>query len=115
MKSDLGLRPIYHSRDLRIEAYLFLSILAFHAAHLVRSRLKTGDIHSSWGTLTVKLNQMHRVTTVLSQDATHCTLLKKDEDHKPFHCKVFRAMGLKTSTYTRRMKVRRPSEEHANM
>ncbi len=115
MKSDLGLRPIYHSRDLRIEAHLFLSILAFHAAHLIRSRLRTVDIHSSWGTLKVKLNQMHRVTTVLPQNATHCTLLKKDQDLKPFHRKVFRAMGLKTGTYTRRMKARRPAKGHANM
>ncbi len=106
---------MYHSRDLRIEAHLFLSILAFHAAHLIPSRLRTGGIHSSWGTLKVKFNQMHRVTTVLPQNATHCTLLNKDEDLKPFHRKVFRAMGLKTNTYTRRMKARRPSEEHVNM
>ena len=115
MKSDLGLRPIYHSRDLRIEAHLFQSILAFHAAHLIRSRLRTSNIHSSWGTLKVKLNQMHRVTTVLPQNATHCTLLKKDEDLKPFQRAVFRGMGLKISTYTRKMKAIRPSKENSTM
>ncbi len=40
MKSELGLRPIHH----RAEAHLFLSVLAFHMAHLIRS---------SWGTLKV--------------------------------------------------------------
>ena len=40
MNSDLGLRPIYHSKDDRIEAHLFISVLAYHAVQLIRSQLK---------------------------------------------------------------------------
>ncbi len=40
MKTDLGLRPINHSKDERIEGHLFITVLAYHAAHLVRTKLK---------------------------------------------------------------------------
>ncbi len=93
MKSDLGLRPIYHSRDERIEAHWFISILAFHMAHLIRSKLREKGLHSSWGTLKVRLNHRTRVTTALPQSATHCVLLNKDMNLKPFLRKVYQAMG----------------------
>ena len=114
IKSDLGLRPIYHRKQVRIEAHLFLSILAFHTVHLIRSQLRTHQIHHSWGTLKVKLNHQNRVTTVLPQNKTHCILLKQDADLKPFQRKVFQAMGLNTGNYTRRIKAKRPPKEDAD-
>ncbi len=53
MKSELGLRPIYHRAESRVEAHLFLSMLALHMAHLIRSKLRVHKIRSSWGTLKV--------------------------------------------------------------
>jgi len=106
MKMDLGLRPVYHRRDHRISGHLFLSILAFHAAHLVRSKLSAKKIYNSWGTLKVKLNQRHRITTVLPQNDTHCILLKKDADLTPFQREIFGAMDLKLSNYTHRQKAK---------
>ena len=67
MKSDLGLRPFDHRKNVRIEAHLFLSILAFHVAHLIRSKLRRHQIHSSWAMLKVKLNHQSRVTMILPQ------------------------------------------------
>ncbi len=95
MKSDLGLRPIYHRKTLRMEAHLFLCILAFHTAHLIRSKLRAHQIHSSWGTIKVRLNHQNRVTTILPQNKTHGILLKQDARLKPFAQNVFKAMGLR--------------------
>ncbi len=39
LKSELGMRPIYHSRDTRIETHIFLSVLAYHAVHLIGTQL----------------------------------------------------------------------------
>ncbi len=113
MKSDLGFRPIYHSKDEQIEAHLFLSILAFHVVHLIRSTLGAKQIHKNWGTLKVKLNQHMRVTTVLPQNKTHCILLKQDRDLKPFQRQIFQAMGLKLGRNTQRIKTKRPKTESA--
>ena len=108
MKSDLGFRPIYHSKDEQIEAHLFLSILAFHVAHLIRRKVKAKHIHNSWGTLKVRLNEHMRVTTVLPQNKTHCILLKQDQDLQPFQRQIFEAMGMKLGNHTQRIKSKRP-------
>ncbi len=111
MKSELGLRPIYH----RVEAHLFLSILAFHMAHLIRSKLRIHGIHSSWGTLKVSLNHQTRITTVLPQNKTHCILLKQDVNLKPFQRKVFKAMGVKLGKNAKKVKALRPQKEASEM
>ena len=49
LKTELGLRPIWHVKHSRIAAHLFLAVLAYHAVHLIRTRLKSAR-HSflSW-------------------------------------------------------------------
>ncbi len=115
MKSELGLRPIYHRDKLRVEAHLSLSILAFHMVHLIRSKLHIHEIHDSWGTLKVRLNHQTRVTTVLPQNKTHCILLKQDANLKPFQRKVFKAMGLKLGKNAKKVKAKRPQKEESDM
>ncbi len=111
MKSSLGLRPIYHSKDEHIEAHLFLSILAFHTVHLIRAKLAEKQIHKSWATLKVKLNEHMRVTTVLPQNKTHCIVLEQDRDLKPFQRQIFQIMGLPLGRYTQRRKAKRPEND----
>ena len=37
LKSELGLRPIWHQLDRRIAAHLLIAVLAYHAVHLIRT------------------------------------------------------------------------------
>ncbi len=115
MKSDLGLRPIYHRKTLRMEAHLFLCILAFHTAHLIRSKLRAHQIHSSWGTIKVRLNHQGRVTTILPQNKTHGILLKQDARLKPFAQNVFKAMGLRMGRNVQKIKAKRLPEKDEEM
>ena len=36
LKSELGLRPLYHHKDKRVDGHLFISVLAYHLVHTVR-------------------------------------------------------------------------------
>ena len=56
LKSELGMRPLYHSKDARIAAHISIAVYAYHAVHLIRTRLKAQDIHTSWKTLRQKLS-----------------------------------------------------------
>jgi len=47
LKSELGLRPIFHQQTDRISAHLFISVLAYHLIQIIRFRLKKIDIHNS--------------------------------------------------------------------
>lgn len=51
LKSELGLRPIYHQKQSRVEGHLWITLLSYSIIHTVRYRLKTQGIHESWNTL----------------------------------------------------------------
>jgi hypothetical protein len=48
LKSELGLRPLYHHQSARVDGHLFISVLAYHLVHSLRIRLKAQGIHLSW-------------------------------------------------------------------
>ncbi len=93
MKSDLGLRPIYHSRDDRIEGHLFITVLAYHAAHLVRTRLKEHGIHDSWATIRDKLNRIRRITTKMVKNQYRYLITEVDQDLPPSMVQFFAVLG----------------------
>ena len=47
LKTELRLRPIWHSKDSRISAHLFIGVLAYHGVHLIRTRLRARGIVTS--------------------------------------------------------------------
>ena len=65
LKSELGLRPIWHHLDRRASTHLFVAVLAYHAAHLVRTRLEARGVHLSWQSIRDRLPNWVRVTTTL--------------------------------------------------
>ena len=64
LKSELGLRPIYHSKPERSEAHLFLTVLAYQLVQVIRGRLKQHGERASWTTLRRRLAGQQRVTAV---------------------------------------------------
>ena len=65
LKSEIGLRPIWHTKRDRIRAHLFIAVLAYHGVHLLRRRLGAHGIHDSWETIRRKLSNWMRLTTTL--------------------------------------------------
>jgi len=63
MKSELGLRPIYHQKETRIDAHLFITVLAYHIMHTIRYQLKQAGIADSWETICKHFSNYMRVTT----------------------------------------------------
>ena len=51
LKTDLGLRPVFHQIDRRVEGHLFISVLAYHFVHTLRLQLKAQGNDDSWETL----------------------------------------------------------------
>jgi len=62
LKSELGLRPVFHRQTDRIGGHLFISVLAYHLVHTVRYQLKARGIHLSWRRLRQELDRQDRVT-----------------------------------------------------
>ncbi len=56
---------IWHEKQDRIRAHLFIAVLAYHAVHLLRRRLGAHGCHDSWETIRRKLAGWVRLTTTL--------------------------------------------------
>ena len=64
LKSELGLRPIYHRTSRHAKGHLFLSVLACQWVQKIRTRLRAKGITDSWNTFRNNLNDPKRVTGV---------------------------------------------------
>ena len=63
LKSELGLRPIFHHKEARSDGHLFISVLAYQFVQIIRTRLAHRDIHDSWDSLRKILRLQRRVTS----------------------------------------------------
>ena len=62
LKSELGLRPVFHQTPPRAEGHLFITVLAYQAVQLIRRRLRAHGERASWSTLRSILGGQQRVT-----------------------------------------------------
>ena len=62
LKSELGLRPIYHHKPRRADGHLFLTVIAYQLVQVIRTRLRKHGEHASWSTLRRILEGQQRVT-----------------------------------------------------
>ena len=68
LKSEAGLRPVYHRKPEHVRGHLFIAVLAYHAIHLLRRRLQARGIHASWATIRHQLSRWMRQTTRLQAE-----------------------------------------------
>ncbi len=63
LKADLGLRPIYHQKEARVDAHLFITVLAYHVLQVLLHKLRLAGISIRWKTLQADFASRVRVTT----------------------------------------------------
>ncbi len=62
LKSHLGLRPNFHQVEQRVDAHLFISVVAYHLLHAVEYRLKALGERRCWKTICNVLKTHERMT-----------------------------------------------------
>lgn len=62
-KTDLKIRPVYHQKDERIEAHLYLTMLAYQLVNTIRHMLKQKGIHYDWTNIK-RIMSTHKLQTV---------------------------------------------------
>jgi hypothetical protein len=85
LKTDLGLRPVFHRIDRRVEGHLFISVLAYHFVHTLRLQLKAQGINDSWSTLRQALATQRRITVTLQRRDGRTVHVRKATRPKPRH------------------------------
>ncbi len=65
VKSELGIRPIHHQKDTRVESHIFISLLAYHIVISIQNRLNHCGYNRRWRTIRRLLSTHIRQTVEL--------------------------------------------------
>ena len=94
LKSELGLRPVYHLKAERADAHLFISVLAYQCVQLVRRQLKVKGIDQRWTGLRETLSVQRRVTARFTQRDGSTLNVRKATQPEPKLKAIYEALGL---------------------
>jgi transposase len=97
LKSELGLRPIFHQKDRRTEGHLFLTVLAYQAVQAIRRRLKGYGINKSWLSLRRILAGQQRVTVTFQQKNGRTLQVRKATVAEPALKQLYDFLGVSAS------------------
>lgn len=68
MKSSLGLRPVHHQKERRVDGHLFISVLAYHLIQNCMYQLKKQGVCHHWETILSLMRTRVRVTMQANTD-----------------------------------------------
>ena len=105
LKSELGLRPIFHQLDRRIAAHLFIAVLAYHAVHLIRTRLAAKGIHLCWSSIRTRMAPWVRVTTRLREIGGALIVNRQDVSPEAEPAALSRAAGVEPQLHRQRSRI----------
>ena len=94
LKSELGLRPIYHHKEARTDGHLFISVLAYQLVQTLRRQLKERGIPDSWSSLREILSVQRRVTARFQRRDGRAFHVRKSTVAEPELQAIYEALGL---------------------
>ena len=94
LKSELGLRPIYHHKEERSDGHLFITVLAYQVVQFIRRKLRSNDVHESWSSLHHTLVVQQRVTVSFRQKDGRTLHVRKATVAEPHLKKLYDLLGL---------------------
>jgi transposase len=94
LKSELGLRPIFHRKSDRVSGHLFISVLGYHLVHTIRFQLKAAAIHLSWEGIRRALAGQDRVTVTLKRADGKTVHIRKATRAEPRQQLIYDALGI---------------------
>ncbi len=94
MKSPLAERPIFHQTENRVQAHIFLCILAYHLLMAIERSLRDKGIYDSWETVRDTLSSHQVVTVVLPTVGKGVLRIRKGATPEPEHLRIYDALDV---------------------
>ena len=94
MKSELGLRPIYHQKEVRCDGHIFITLLAYHLLHTIRLKLRQRGVLFCWTTIHKQLSTQVRITTTMKGKDGKVIRIRKSSKAEPSHQSIYDALNL---------------------
>ena len=94
LKSELGLRPIFHHKEERADEHLFITVLAYQFVQIIRHRLTDQGIHTSWRSLRQLLSGQVRITAIFKQPDERTLHVRKASQPEGQHLVICKTLGI---------------------
>ena len=94
LKSELGLRPIYHHKPIRAEGHLFITVIAYQLVQVLRTRLRQAGESASWTTLRRTLEGQQRITATFRRADRRTLHVRKATRAEPPQQAIYEALGI---------------------
>jgi len=96
LKTELGLRPVYHHKEERVTGHLFITLLAYHLVHTLRYQLKQQGIHLSWDSIRNIMSTQQRITITLPTDDNKMIHLRTTTKAEARQKQIYDALNVKS-------------------
>jgi len=94
LKSELGLRPVYHHKEERVDGHLFITVLAYQFVQIIRKQLQAHGIQGRWSTLRDILNVQRRITVSFQRADGRSLHVRKATRPETELAKIYQALTL---------------------
>ena len=95
LKTDLGLRPVYHHKAERCSAHLFISVLAYHLLNTIELALLEGGEHKRWATIRDELSTHMRTTVIVTDKEGAIHHIRVSSSSETHHKKIYDILAVK--------------------
>ncbi len=98
LKSDLGLRPVYHHKQKRAEGHIFISILAYRLLRSIEYRLQQRGMHVSWSTIKRALATHAYATLIVPASNGNTYRIRKAGRPNPSQLDIYKKLNVNLQT-----------------
>jgi len=95
MKSDLGLRPVFHKKEKGIKSHIFANVLTYNMIIPILIKLRKKKIRHTWSTIREDLENHLLIITSLNNDKKENILIKTTTQLTPENYEIYKALNLK--------------------
>ncbi len=97
IKSELGMRPVYHSNKNRVDGHLFITVLAYQLVQVLRVQLKQAGIDDSWKKLRDTLSIQRRNTISMRCRDGQIIHIRKSTNAEPDLMEIYKALNINSN------------------
>jgi transposase len=107
LKTDLGVRPIYHQIARRTSGHLFISVLAYHLLIAIETILREHGDKRKWSTIKKVLSTHTRSTIILQGEMEQVHYIRVSGQPEFEHQEIYKTLGVNDP-----LKMRKVTLEH---
>jgi len=96
MKSSLGLRPVYHQKESRVDGHLWITVMAYHLIQQCLYQLQKRGIQHHWETVRNIVRSRTRITMSAKMEDGRTLHYRSTTKAEGWQQEIYNALGLST-------------------